>query len=169
MDRLLPLVREFGALEKRRGTQGVTPREYRRYIELRRKLARHVDEPSRPVGAENRKYLRVPTRLLIEYRAANQLKDAIIHNVSQGGLFISTAEPLAVGAKFTLCLAIGDIDWRIEVPCEVVTNNVANEFSTDRLGMGIKFASLNEEQRRAIDLLFTQALGLQLEDEQGAQ
>jgi hypothetical protein len=90
MDRLLPLVREFGALEKRRGTDGVTPVEYERYLELRQILARHVREPSTPAGAERRKTMRDPTRLLIEYRTADQLREAIINNVSQGGLFIST-------------------------------------------------------------------------------
>jgi uncharacterized protein (TIGR02266 family) len=165
MDRLLPLVREFGALEKRRGTDGVTPVEYERYLELREILARHVSEPSTPAGAERRKNMRVPTRLLIEYRTADQLREAIIHNVSQGGLFISTDAPLEFGTKFTLCLAVGEMRRRLEVPCEVVTNNVAGACSTDGPGMGIRFAPLDVEQRHAVDLLFAEALGQQLDSD----
>jgi uncharacterized protein (TIGR02266 family) len=153
----------LGLTRHSRGQLAHARAEYERYLELRQILARHVSEPSTPAGAERRKTMRVPTRLLIEYRTADQLRDAIIHNVSQGGLFISTDAPQEIGTKFTLCLAVGEMSQRLEVPCEVVTNNIAGECSTDGPGMGIRFDSLDVEQRHAVDLLFAEALGQQLD------
>ncbi len=159
MMRLLPLLREYGQLERKRVHQGVTPSEYERWRELEQKLGQQISDVSRPAGGERRKHLRVPTRMLVEYRSREDLEEAMISSVSKGGLFISTAFPLEIGAKFVLILAVDAANESVEVPCEVVSLNLDAAMRGRQLGMGVKFVDLGPEQQRAVDALFAEALG----------
>ena len=64
VQQLLPLVREYGRLEKKRTQDAVTPREFERWAELRDRLEKKFPQGDRPDGGERRQNLRLPTRML---------------------------------------------------------------------------------------------------------
>jgi type IV pilus assembly protein PilZ len=163
MMRLLPLLREYGGLERKRVQDGVTPLEYQRWRDLEQKLANQIFQGAEAKADERRKHVRVPTKLRVQYRTRENLKDAIVRNVSKGGLFINTPYPPAIGTTFVLIIQVDVTGDSVEVPCEVVTNNVINNpgasMKSEQLGMGVKFIGLGADQRRAVEHLFAAALG----------
>jgi len=159
MMRLLPLLREYGALERKRVREGVTPVEYQRWRDLEEKLSKQIFQDAGPQAVERRRHLRVPTRMLVQYRSHDQLKDAIISNVSKGGLFISTPYPPEIGTTFVLIIRVDTSGETVEVPCEVVSVNPGSSTRPHQQGMGVKFIGLGTDQRRAVEHLFAAALG----------
>jgi uncharacterized protein (TIGR02266 family) len=159
MMRLLPLLREYGALERKRVREGVTPLEYQRWRELEQRLADQIFRDSGAPPKDRRRHLRVPTRMLVAYRTVGELQHAIISNVSKGGLFIETQYPAVIGTSFVLILKVEQTGDSVEVACEVVSTNHGGAPGGQQLGMGVKFIGLGAEQRRAVDQLFAAALG----------
>jgi Tfp pilus assembly protein PilZ len=159
MGRLLPLLREYGSLERKRIREGVTPSEYQRWLELEKTLADHISEQQGSQGSERRRHIRVPTRMLAQFKTRNQLKDAVISNVSRGGLFIRGPISAEIGSTFVLCIRVAATGENVDVPCEVVSRNVGDKFTTMEVGVGVKFVNLNAEQRLAVDGLLSAALG----------
>lgn len=159
MSRMLPLLREFGSLDKKRSHQGVTPAEFQRWSELRQVLEKHIPQGKPPEGRERRQHVRVPTRMLMQFKTRDQLGEAIVTSISRGGVFINTAFPPPIGSKFTLCLRVDATRESVDVPCEVVSHNVGNQFSTQHLGMGVKFGNLDAERREVVEALLEAALG----------
>ena len=159
MTRLLPLLREFGTLERKRVREGVTPLEYQRWRDLEDALSEQIFKEQAREGDERRRHLRVPTRMLVQYRTTDQLKEAVASKVSRGGLFINTPFAPDVGTTFMLIIQIDETGESVEVPCEVVSTNVDSALSSRHLGMGVKFIGLGSDQRRAVDELFAAALG----------
>jgi uncharacterized protein (TIGR02266 family) len=159
MTRLLPLLREYGGLERKRIQEGVTPLEYQRWLELERTLSKQIFHGSAPDGIERRRHLRVPTRMLVQFRTPHDLKDAVISNISRGGLFISTPFMAEIGSTFTLCIRVDSTGQSVDVPCEIVSRNMGSDLTTSDPGMGVKFVHLNAEQREAVDRLLAAALG----------
>ncbi len=155
--RLLPLVREFGALEKKRVGLGMTPLEYQRWLDLKKVLEDRFPQGDGPEGRNRRLGIRIPTRIRVQFETRNELRGAVISNVSQRGLFISTPFGLDVGTEFIVRLGVSEVDGVIEVPCVVVSNNVGEDLSSLRMGMGVKFKSLDSEQSEAIDRFFEMA------------
>jgi Tfp pilus assembly protein PilZ len=159
MMRVLPLLRQFRLLERKRSDEGVTPSEYERWNELKLLLSKHVPQSITPSGGERRKHVRIPSRILVEFSSPGHLKSAVIRNVSRGGLFINTPFAPEIGTKLVLVLSVGAQGEKLEIPCEVVSNNVGDGFSTNNLGMGVRFGVLSDPQRGAVESLFCEALG----------
>ncbi len=167
MNSLLPMMRELRNLERKRRSEGVTPLEYQRWLDLKNTLEANLKKESRPPpDVERRRSSRVSTRLLVEFQNQGELREAVIHNVSDGGLFVSTPFAPAIGAEFILCIRVGGSGETIEIPCVTVSNNVGDEFSTQNLGMGVKFLNLTAKQRKAVDSLLATALLSEAVDEE---
>jgi len=152
--RLLPLVREFGALEKKRAGSGISPLEYQRWLDLKKVLEDRFPQGDGPGGRNRRASVRIPTRIRVQFATRDALRHAVISNVSHRGLFISTPFGLEIGSEFIVRLDLGDTGEVIEVPCEVVSNNVGEDLSSLRLGMGVKFKNLDAQQSEDIDRFF---------------
>ena len=163
MMRLLPLLREYGSLERKRVREGVTPLEYQRWRDLEQKLESQIFQEAGDNARERRRHVRVPTKMLVQYRTHANLKEAIIRNVSKGGMFINTPRPPAIGTTFVLIIQVDGTGESVEVPCEVASNNLIRDgggkLKSEQLGMGVKFIGLGAEQRRAVEQLFAAALG----------
>jgi Tfp pilus assembly protein PilZ len=159
MTRILPLLREFRLLESKRSEEGVTPDEYRRWHELKERLAYQIPQGKRPPGGERRQHVRIPSRIVVEFASSEDLKHAVIRNVSRGGLFISTSFVPEIGTQLVVLLSVGSEGEKVEIPCEVVSKNVGSDFTTQSLGMGVRFGALSDPQREAVDRLFCEALG----------
>lgn len=156
VQRLLPLVREYGRLERKRTQDSVTPLEFERWAELRLLLEKSFPQGERPSGGERRQTLRLPTRMLVEYASKGELESALIRNISRGGLFIATDAAEQVGAKITLLIRVGEDGHAVELPAEVASTHVSDR--TGQQGMGCKFGQLNAEQQQLVDEMFATAI-----------
>lgn len=156
VQRLLPLVREYGRLEKKRTEQSVTPAEYQRWSELRATLEKSFPQGQRPPGGERRQNLRLPTRMLVEFETQGALQSALIRNISRGGLFIATPSIVPVGTAITLVIRVGAGGETIELPAEVASSGVKGD--QGQMGMGCKFTQLNAEQQQVVEEMFATAL-----------
>lgn len=155
---LLPLLREYRVLERKRSDEGVTPLEYQRWLDLKRRLSANLTEGPPTGDSERRAALRVPTRLKVEFPTPGGFDTARIRDLSQGGLFVATPFTAEIGTELELRVRIGSTGEVIELPAVVVTNNVANGFATADLGMGMRFRGLSVEQKARIHQLQMQAL-----------
>jgi len=156
VQRLLPLVREYGRLERKRTQDSVTTGEFERWAELRTLLEKSFPQGQRPPGGERRQALRLPTRMLVEYSSKGDLEGALIRNISRGGLFIATDSAVDVGTKITLLIRVGAAGETIELPAEVASTHVGNKGG--QIGMGCKFTQLNADQQQVVDEMFATAL-----------
>ena len=155
VERLLPLFREYMGLEKRRGSQGVTPLEFRRWVDLKRTLGKHFQRgPER----EQRQSVRVETRMRVEFKSAEHFRDATIQNLSRGGVFVATPFAAEVGTELILRIHIQATGEDLEVPGIVVSNNIGGDQSTSRFGMGVRFGNLTDEQRTRLDALYERVM-----------
>ena len=151
-------MREYGAIERKRIREGVTPDEYKRWLELEQLLTKQILNGTGPDGIERRRHLRVPTRMLVQFRTRDELKDAVISKLSRGGLFISTSLAAEIGSQFMLCIRVDETGEAVDVPCEIVSSNMGVDLSATEDGMGLKFMRLNAGQREAVDKLMAAAL-----------
>jgi Tfp pilus assembly protein PilZ len=153
--RLLPLVREYGILERKRTGNGVTQDEFIRWSQLRAQLEEKFPQSDCPPGAERRETLRLPTKMLVEFRGEGDLRAALIRNVSRGGLFISTPVNPAIGTELELLISIGDGE-KIELPVIVASSGIIGPGSST--GVGCKFGRLDAAQQAIVDEMFDTAL-----------
>lgn len=62
-----------------------------------------------------------------------------------GGLFVPTPFAPKVGTEIVLLIEVGEVE-ESEIPGIVVSNNVTEGFTTARLGMGVGFGDLDQDQ-----------------------
>lgn len=153
--KLLPLVREYGILERKRTGKGVTQDEFIRWSELRARLEDKFPQGKHRPGAERRETLRLPTRMLVEFRGEGEFRAALIRSISRGGIFISTPVNLAIGTEFQVLISIDDGE-KIELPVIVVSSGIKG--SESATGVGCKFGRLDATQQAIVDEMFATAL-----------
>ena len=91
---------------------------------------------------ERRTADRLPMELRIEYKKQNTFFYDYTHNISKGGTFIATGNPLPVGTRFKFRLAILGLEQDFQLNAEVVwvrTTEMARAADQMPEGMGIKF------------------------------
>lgn len=153
--RLLPLVREYGQLERKRTDSGVTPEEYLRWTELRSLLEEKFPQGSRPPGANRRAHLRLPTRMRVEFQNKGELEAARIRNISRGGVFIATSAAPPVGSTLELLIRVAGSE-PVMLPVEVVSTGIPGPGAAN--GIGCKFARLDALQKSIVDQIFVRSL-----------
>jgi uncharacterized protein (TIGR02266 family) len=154
VERLLPLFREYMGLEKRRGSQGVTPPEFQRWLDLKRTLGKHFQ---RGPDREQRQSPRIETRMRVEFKSAEHFRDATVKNLSRGGVFVATPFAAEVGTELILRIHIRATGEDLEVPGVVVSNNLGETQTASNFGMGVRFENLTDEQCKSLDALYEQA------------
>ena len=65
-------------------------------------------------GSDRRKFIRVPVTLEVRYWSRNELKDRYIPVLGEGGLFVATVDPLAVGTQLDLELVEFMVTYKID-------------------------------------------------------
>ena len=99
----------------------------------------------------DRKHERVPARLEVEFRNASAFLVAYSTNLSRGGMFVETNDPLPVGHQLTLRFAVPTL------PTIEVTGVIAwvQAWGTNEheKGMGIRFEHIDERHGDLIDRL----------------
>ncbi len=100
---------------------------------------------------EKRKYHRVEYVFKVDYRTPEALFNEFAENISEGGLFIKTSNPLPVGTEITIEFLLpllnepirvkGRVEWHTEMP------------GVRKLtpGMGVSFQGLTPEDKEKIN------------------
>ncbi len=140
------MLREVVALNKRRTTEGITPIEYQRWLDLSAKLRKAFPDHPRLGG-------RGLTQIRIDFRDEKELLESTMFNIRPIGLFISTPFAAEVGSKFGVVVFVKATGEELRAKVEVVSNNVGPGFSTAMLGMGLRFAQRDSELRAALEKL----------------
>lgn len=101
---------------------------------------------------ERRKHKRVPARIWIKYGNAEQFFTDYIQNISRGGIFVPTYNPLPKGTRLRISFSLPYWDALIETQGVVVHSVRSNPMQgATPAGMGIQFQTLREEYLELID------------------
>lgn len=117
-------------------------------------------------GADDARSRRSSTRagvvLQLEYRNAGHLLVSYCTNLSRGGLFIPTADPLDAGATLTLRLDVPGKEEPVDIDAEVRWTR-AFDTSEGPAGMGLAFAGIDSLLGDQIDGIVARFAPLQVE------
>jgi len=109
---------------------------------------------------EKRVHRRFPRTLEVKYSSVKGLISDWTMNISKGGMFISTRDPLPEGTSLILKLKVPDSDEEIVLEGEVVWR-VKPEESKGTLipGMGLRFKNIDEETVKKIERIINEQEG----------
>ena len=101
---------------------------------------------------ERRQHQRVPTKILIKYSNADQFFTDYIQNISRGGIFVPTPNPLPEGTRLSITFSLPHCDPSITTEGVVIRSILSKAGDdVDSSGMGIQFEALDEEAQKLID------------------
>lgn len=100
-------------------------------------------------SVESRAQTRVPIRVLVEYERLDDFLADYTANISLGGMFIQTQQPLEVGTRFRLRLRVPGRPKPVETYGEV--RWVVRPKQGAVAGMGIAFDELLPGDRKAVE------------------
>lgn len=140
------VLREVVALNKRRATEGISPIEYQRWLDLNAKLSTAF--PGHPPLGRRGK-----TRIRVEFRSFDSLLDAAMFNIRPIGIYLNTPFAAEVGTKFELVAFVKEAGETFRGGVEVVSNNLGPDYSTAHLGMGMKFVERTCKLRSLLERL----------------
>lgn len=98
----------------------------------------------RPQG-ETRKEERKPVRVFITFRTIDQFFSEIGTNLSLGGVFVKSDNPLPVGTEIKISFNIPQFGCYVESAGVVVHNG-----TQENPGMGIKFKNLSDRAKKIL-------------------
>ncbi len=166
MRQLMPLMREFGELARKRVGVGITPLAYQRYLDLKGRIGERFAGAGSlgPSGGARRSDSSSRTRLLVYYRNRAELVSSIIDNIKPAGLLVSTPFAAEVGTRFMLKLWLEQEKEAAEIPASVVTSisQGSHTLSTTSMGMSLKIEKLNSKQSAGLSKIFAHELDRQL-------
>ena len=94
---------------------------------------------------------RLPKTLSLSYRDHQSFIKAYTGNVSSGGLFLRTDNPLAEGETFLLKLNLPGLPDALEINCDVLWTRKKGESSPQQpAGMGVQFGEMSEKDQQAL-------------------
>jgi uncharacterized protein (TIGR02266 family) len=150
--------RQFVYLDRKRAAEGLSPSELRRWLKLRRILNQEFSPNTSYERAERRESVRVPVRLRVSFTDLGELRESLMTNLSRGGVFIATDRPAEIGTRLELRLHIENTGEEIDVPGEVVAQNLGPQFESGRSGMGLRFLEMKPEVSRKVEALYERKL-----------
>jgi uncharacterized protein (TIGR02266 family) len=158
MESFSSMLEAFEALneKKRRDPGSLSEDERFQWKEFRREFEKILFQTEPDPAADTREFLRVPVSLAVRYWTRDELKDRYIPVLGEGGLFVSTVDPLPVGSEMDLEIVLAQKGLNFPVKGLVVWVNEGEDPA--RRGMGIKFVELTYEQKRNIYSLVDDSL-----------
>jgi uncharacterized protein (TIGR02266 family) len=107
---------------------------------------------------------RLSHELLVAYRTVDGFITDWAVNISKGGLFINTRNPLAVGSTIRLIISLPDTAFPFDLTGRVMRVNEFDNPSNQVPGMAIEFMDVDEEKKARIER-FVERLRKELPDE----
>jgi type IV pilus assembly protein PilZ len=101
------------------------------------------------MGEENRKDPRAEVRIEIQYRTGQEFLAAYTKNISGGGVFIRTSQPLPLNQTVALRFTLPGINRQFEIGGLVVWANSSSR-SAFPAGMGVKFMAITPADSKAV-------------------
>jgi type IV pilus assembly protein PilZ len=114
-------------------------------------VERAASGPGKP---ERRRYERADLLVRVDYKTVDELFSEFARNINEGGLFVETDAPPALGTSVALEFQIPGSDEPIQVMGRVV--RVSDGSGKDGPGMGIEFENLDNQSRDLINDLVRQ-------------
>src|SRR3954466_10875635 len=94
---------------------------------------------------------RLQHELLVAYRTVDGFITDWAVNISRGGIFINTRNPLAVGTTVRLIISLPDTAFPFDLSGRVMRVNEFDNPSNQVPGMGIEFMDVDDEKRGRIE------------------
>ena len=98
---------------------------------------------------------RLPIRMLVEYESSEDFLIDYTANMSIGGMFIQTSNPLEVGTRFRLRFRIPGREEPVDTVGEVCWVLTTEEAGCMQPGMGVRFEELAGTDRVAVESMLT--------------
>jgi uncharacterized protein (TIGR02266 family) len=146
--------REYIRLDRKHRSGGLTPAEFERWTLLKRSLGKKFSPGLSDEDADRRSSLRVPAQLRVDLASIAELRGKLMTNLSRGGLFVATTQLLDIGTRVTLHINVEASHERLEIPAEVVSQNVGPEYEAEPPGMGMKFLEMDAAVERRLAELY---------------
>jgi len=106
---------------------------------------------STPFSIEHRQDPRFDVHIRVDYASRNMFLSNYVTNLSNGGLFIQTENPLPVQSEILVTLNLPEINTVIQVKGRVAwTYDIKKGTGRIITGMGIKFMDLSIENKSVI-------------------
>ena len=114
--------------------------------------------------ADQRELPRESIELVVRYQRLNAFFADYVKNISRGGTFVATAEPLPPDTEFVFSLGVPQMEEPIQLRAKVMWVTSTEEASNaNPAGMGIQFQYHDAEERgrleRQIEQLIIDQLG----------
>lgn len=104
-----------------------------------------------PRERNKRKSDRLHHELLVAYRTVDGFITDWAVNVSKGGIFINTRNPLPVGTTVRLIVSLPDAAFPFDLTGRVTRVNEYDNPSNQVPGMGIEFVEMDEDKKARIE------------------
>lgn len=116
-------------------------------------------------GIERRKHPRQPVAVQVKYRSLDTFFYDYALNISRGGIFIKTENPLARGSELDLEFEAPGFSTGFKTTGVVVRVVLPGKQQVEPAGMGIEFAPLDKEDEARIDALWRTSATIEEERE----
>jgi uncharacterized protein (TIGR02266 family) len=150
--------REYIRLDRKHRGGGLTPAELERWTRLKSALAKKLSPELGDEHSDRRASLRVPVQLRVDFLSIGEMRDQLMTNISRGGLFVATAHLLEIGTRVTLHINIESSGEVLEIPAEVVSQNLGPGYQSEAPGMGFRFLEMDDSVKRKLDDLYDESL-----------
>ena len=158
MTNLPAVFREYKRLERIRDEEGLSLDDHERWTALKRILTEHFRPGSGRAIADKQASLRVPARLRVEFGDRGALRECLMTNISRGGVFIATDDPLPIGTSLALRILVGGTGGTLELAGEVVSVNTGADLKTSVNGMGVSFSVSSDADAALVKDLYRKAM-----------
>jgi uncharacterized protein (TIGR02266 family) len=149
--------RAFVFLDRKQAREGLSASEFARWTALKRELSRELSGDGDETRTRQRASLRLPAKLRVSFASLGELGQALITNLSRGGVFVATDHLLEIGTRLVLRLHVDQPGRDLEVQAEVVSQNLGPKGDSTR-GIGLRFVDTEPALRRELDALYERAL-----------
>lgn len=102
-------------------------------------------------GANKRKSERLENELPVAYRSVDGFITDWVTNISKGGLFINSRQPLPQGTTVRLIIQLPDAPFPFDLTGRVVRVIEADNPGAEAPGMGVEFVDIDEDKRARIE------------------
>jgi uncharacterized protein (TIGR02266 family) len=150
--------REYKRLERIRDEKGFSLQDLERWTSLKRMLTEHFRPGAGQEIADKQSSLRVPIRLRVEFGTRGALRQSLMTNISRGGVFVSTDDPLPIGTPLELRVRIDEDGQEQVLRGDVVSVNTGASMTSGERGMGVSFSNLSADDEAWVKQLYGQAM-----------